>query len=65
MKNMNDFPTVDAATLVSVMRKHGIDVSVSGVIQALMESEDTYSVNDGNIIRVYEQDTDEWLMELV
>jgi len=61
---MNGLPTVDVASIVNVMRKQGIDVSVPDVIQTIMESDDTYSVNDGNTIHVYQHGTDDLLMVL-
>ena len=61
---MNDPTTVDVALFVSILRKHGIEVSVSDVIQTLMESDDTYTTNDGETIRVFEKSTDDLFLEI-
>ena len=55
-------PDVDIETFVQTLQKHGIDISAPDIIQMFMESDDYYSVNDGNTIRIYKRDTDELLM---
>ena len=59
---MSDLPTVNVEAFVSALRKQGINVTQADIIQTLMESEDTYTVNDGNTIRVYQHGTNDLLM---
>jgi len=61
---MNDEPTITVESLVNVLRQHGCNASAPDIIQSLMESEDTYSVNDGDNIKVYQQGTNDLLMTL-
>jgi hypothetical protein len=57
-----DLPPVPITALADVLRKHDIDISAPDIIQMMMESDETYSVNEGDEIRVYQKDTDDLLM---
>jgi len=61
---MNELQEIDVALFVSVLQKQGLDITVADVIQTLMESDDTYSTNDGKTIRVYKHGTDDLLMTM-
>ena len=54
--------TIAVEDFVNGLRKLGINVSASEIIQDFLESADTYFVNDGNKIQVYQRGTDDLLM---
>ena len=61
--NENDLPTIGVESLIAAMReRRGIDVTVADIVQFFLESDGTYSVDDGLTIRVYEKGTDDLLM---
>ena len=62
--NNEAIPTMSVESLVNAMRKQGIDVSAPELIQMFFESDDFYSVNDGNTTRVYKHGSDDLLMVL-